>query len=167
MPTVLPGHHWANHAGCIHKRTKYNQQCQCGQIAPLRHPSERGSIGIVEQRACRHGRHQRNVIVRTRLHAVQAERAIEISGFLRLKQIQLAATCAVVAANAIVSAAGLANLAAPYTYFARRNQRADEVKLPDGAHILTEACAAKNSIDDQRRQKIRGNDPSCQPGTVP
>ena len=93
VPAMLPCHYWANHPSRIHKRAKYNQQCQGSQIASLRQSSERGSVRIASQRLCRHNWQQRDIVVRAGLHTIQAKRAVQIAGLLRLKQIQFAAAC--------------------------------------------------------------------------
>ena len=49
----------------------------------------------------RNDRQKRDIIVRARLHTIEAKCAIEIAGFLGLKEIKLAAALFFVAANAI------------------------------------------------------------------
>src|SRR6185437_10969000 len=105
--------------------------------------------------------------MRACFHAIQTECAVQIANLLRLKQVQLTSARALIAANTIISSATPANLRFLHPDFSRRNQGAYEMKLANGANVLTERGAAKQAIDEQGGQKISRDDPGCQPGTVP
>src|SRR5207244_790928 len=92
-----------------------------------------------------------NVLAWTGVHAVQAERAVEIAGLGRLEQPQFAAAMLLIAAQAIMRLAGIAYGAILYRHLQWRDQRVHEMELPDGADVLAEARALKQAIENRRR----------------
>src|SRR5690242_18019913 len=101
------------------------------------------------------------------MYAVQAEGAIEIARLLWRKQIQLAASLPLVAANAIKCVTTPACFCIAHSHFIWRNERIDEIKLPDRAHIFAKACATEQAVDNKRRHKISNDDPRRHTGFVP
>jgi len=62
-------------------------------------------VPVFKQALSGRGLQDAHILLRTGLHAIEAKGAVEISYFFRLKQIQLASSLPVVAANAIVCGA--------------------------------------------------------------
>ena len=100
----------------------------------------------------RHGK-DADVVVRTGVDAVEAERAVHVARLPRLEQVQLAAGNAVAAADAVLGPARRADVRVAHLDFQRRDQRLHEVELADRADILAEGGAAKEAVDRRRQPR--------------
>lgn len=100
------------------------------------------------------GRTARMPIVWTRLDAVQAEGAIHVARFTRLKKLKLASALRSIALDAIKCPARSADLGTADFHLEGRSERLHEMKLSDRAHELAKTGAAKESVNKEGAEKI-------------
>ena len=134
----------------------------------LAEPADTGATGIVPQFLAGRSGKNADVLVRTGVNTVQAERAIHVARLPRLVQVAARIRechrrrgcnpwC-----GTSCTRSGVANL-----YFQRRNQRLHEIELADRTDILAEGCTAKETVDHESSRKIGQNEPGRPPRAVP
>src|SRR4030095_6244719 len=109
----------------------------------------------IEQLETRHTRGDRHVVMRARLHAVEAEGAIEVTDLRGQEERQLASPLHDSGGNGLIPAAfdavngstRRAGLRPPNPQLERRHRRSHETELADRAHILAEGRAGEEKID--------------------
>ena len=87
--------------------------------------------------------------------------------FCGWKSCKLAAALFVVAAKTIVRRTSSTDIEAAHTYFHRRNERLNELILPNGTNVLTETRSFEEAVNNQRGREIAHDDPRRPTGTVP
>ena len=105
--------------------------------------------------------------MRAGVYTVQAEGAIHVAGFLRLEELQLAAALFFVTAKTIVRLTSSTDIEAAHAYFHRRNERLNELILPNGTNVLTETRSFEEAVNDQRGREITYDQPRRPTRTVP
>src|SRR5262249_25223297 len=100
-----------------------------------------------------------DVILRAGLDAVQAERAVHVPRLAGEEQVKLAATLALVAAQAIVGSAAGAYFPTADFDFERRNKGAHEMELANGTDIFAEARSAEEGVHDEGTGEVGPHDP--------
>ena len=101
------------------------------------------------------------------MDTVKTERAIHVAGLLWLKKLQLAATLVLVAAETVMRGARAANFGTTHPHFNWRDQRLNELILPDGAHVLAETRPFEKTINDERSCEITYDHPCSPAWAVP
>src|SRR5262245_40358473 len=135
-----------DHAKCIQERAKGKDDYQHAKVGSSREESESGPQWINHQLVARHAGDNPDIVVRTRLNAIQTKGAIHVAGFARLVQCQFATAldhyqrCSGLAfsTNAIFRPATGTDLMVAHFHLERRKCRSHEVELPDRANELTE-----------------------------
>ena len=144
-----------------------HDESQGREIRPSREQPDRRAQPIAPEVGSRNRREHADVVMGTGAHAVQAERAVHVPGFLRDVQVELASALLGVAAQAIVRDAGGADTPLLQPHLERRDERAHELELPDGADVLAEAGAAEQRVDDEGADEVGHDDPGGPERAVP
>ncbi len=156
-----------HHRSGIRKPRHHQHECHRRDISPAAQSSQRGRR-LARQHILRHAaRQDADVVMRACLHAVHTQSAIGIAALLRQIELQFAAALLLVAANAVACRARIARSHAANLQRRRRDQRADEVKLPNRADVLAEAGAAKEAVHQECRANVRNQQPRRTGRAVP
>src|SRR5262249_57431680 len=145
----------------------HHEQSERHDVHALREPPDRRAPGVVYQVAPRSGDEEADVVVRASLHAVQAERAVEVADLARHEELELAAPVRGIAAQAVVGRAGRARRGRAGADLEWRDQGIDEVKLSDRTDVLAEARTPPGRIHDRRGREVRGGQPGGGATTIP
>ena len=105
--------------------------------------------------------------MRAGMHTVKAECAIHVARLLRLEKLQLAAALVLVAAETVVRRASTTNVETADPDLNRRDQRLNELILPDRTHVLAETRPFKKTINNERGREIAHDHPCCPAWAVP
>ncbi len=140
-----------------------NSTDRSSQVSARCQTADSGSAALVSELDARRPPSERDIVVWTRLHAVEAERAIEVADFGRKKETELASALhqdqrrlgRPTPGNAVFSSARLARRRLLDSEFERRDCRRDEVELTDRADVLAERRALEHEIHGKRRDKVR------------
>ena len=128
-------------------------------------PADARSRAIQPQFAARRRHQQPHVVLWTRPHACQAERAVEVASLGRLQQIERAARQFAASVQTIFRLAGHADARLAHADFQRREERVDKVELSDRANVFAKRAVAKQAIDRERRHEVADRQPCgpCRP----
>ena len=151
-----------NHGERIQQRAEHEQHDEERDVRTIAEPANPGSPARVEQLQARRAHRNRDVVVRARLHAVQAERAVDVADFGGQVQPQLATSLhdqvrrlrRSAPGDAVRRPARLAGRRVPDPQLERRHGRRNEIELPNRTQMLAERPALENQIDCQRRAKV-------------
>ena len=105
--------------------------------------------------------------MRAAVYTVEAEGAIHVAGFLRLKELQLTASLMAVASQAIMRCAGVTNFETAHSDFDWRYERLNELVLAYGTHVLAETGSFKQTVDEQSGCEIANDQPRDPARTIP
>src|SRR5262249_50789946 len=138
--------------GADHRRRgresgKDEHRDQRRHIRAARQSTKRRALSVVDEIATGNRGDDPDVVVRTRLHAIETQRAIEVADFARQEQFELTPSLVRTAADAVVRRATGTRLGLAHLHLERRDERLHEVKLTDWADVLAEARAAKQGVD--------------------
>ena len=78
------------HREGVEQRAEREHHRQRGEVGALREAADRRAAAVVRQLVARHAEADGDVVVRARLHAVEAEGAIEVADLHRLEERKLA-----------------------------------------------------------------------------
>jgi hypothetical protein len=92
--------------------------------------------------------------VRAGFDAIHTQGAIDVADLLGHVKIEFAATLMAIPSDAVMGCACGAYALAPGDQLERRDERADEVELPNGANVLAETRAAEQSVHQEGRNKV-------------
>ncbi len=101
------------------------------------------------------------------MQTVKAECAIHVARLLRLEKLQLAAALVLVATETVMSGASTANFETADPDFNWRDQRLNELILPDRTQVLAETRPFEETINDERSREITHDHPCCPAWAVP
>ncbi len=76
--------------------------------------------------------------MRAGVDTVETECAVHIAALLRLEKLQLAAPLDLVAAQTVMCCARATNIETAHSHFNWRDQRLNELILPDGTNVFAE-----------------------------
>ena len=105
--------------------------------------------------------------MRAGMYAVQTEGAIHVARLTRLEKLQLTAAMLFIAAKTVMRFAVTANFEVADCHFYGRNQRLNELILPNRTNVLTKTRSLKETVNDDRGREIAQHHPGGPARTVP